>query len=200
MAKRGDSFGGGYPRQWQGAQWAGLFVRVPSWPEPPGAPRGGAGANPGHCEEAPLITMLLYDGRLDQLACAVGADRAVGKDHDRRFETLRAMHGHDAHLVAALARFAFQIAIAGIEPADEALQAGGMRAGIGIRRIEQFVDRIIRLTPQPRDQLAASVHRTDQHPVEQLLRAVVIGAAQDFAQGVHGLHHPLGIAFAQMLP
>ena len=87
----------------------------------------------------------------DQLARAIGADRAVGKDHDRRFEPFRAMHGHDAHLVAALARFAFQIAIAGIEPADEALQAGGMRAGIGIRRIEQFVDRIVRFAPQPRD-------------------------------------------------
>ena len=75
-----------------------------------------------------------------------------------------------------------------------------MRAGIGIRRIEQFVDRIVRLAPQPRDQSPPSVHRADQHPVEQLLRTVVIGAAQYFAQDAHGLHDPLGIAFSQMLP
>ena len=34
-------FGGGsleHPRRWRGAQWAGLFLRVPSCLEPPGAP------------------------------------------------------------------------------------------------------------------------------------------------------------------
>ena len=34
-------FGGGSlepPRQWLGAQWAGLLLRAPSCPEPPGAP------------------------------------------------------------------------------------------------------------------------------------------------------------------
>ena len=38
-------FGGGWleqPRQWWGAQWAGLFLGVPSCPEPPGAPWAGA--------------------------------------------------------------------------------------------------------------------------------------------------------------
>ena len=33
-------FGGGWlehPRQWLGAQWVGLFLGVPSCPEPPGA-------------------------------------------------------------------------------------------------------------------------------------------------------------------
>eukprot|EP00964_Phaeocystis_antarctica_P004042 scaffold2172_cov65-Phaeocystis_antarctica.AAC.2 len=34
-------FGGGWLehlRQWLGAKWADLFLGVPSWPEPPGAP------------------------------------------------------------------------------------------------------------------------------------------------------------------
>ena len=34
-------FGGGsleHPRQWRGVQWDGLFLGVPSCPEPPGAP------------------------------------------------------------------------------------------------------------------------------------------------------------------
>ena len=43
MVKRSEigGFGGGWleqPRQWLGAQWAGLFLGVPSCPEPPGAP------------------------------------------------------------------------------------------------------------------------------------------------------------------
>ena len=43
MVKGGDmdGFGGGWlehPRQWLGAQWVGLFLGVPSCPEPPGAP------------------------------------------------------------------------------------------------------------------------------------------------------------------
>ena len=34
-------FGGGWlehARRWRGAQWAGLFLGVPSCPEPPGVP------------------------------------------------------------------------------------------------------------------------------------------------------------------
>ena len=42
MAKGGDigGFGGGsleQPRQWRDAQWLGLALGAPSWPEPPGA-------------------------------------------------------------------------------------------------------------------------------------------------------------------
>ena len=42
MGKGGEigGFGGGWleqSRQWLGAQWAGLFLGVPSYPEPPGA-------------------------------------------------------------------------------------------------------------------------------------------------------------------
>ena len=43
VLKRGGmgDLGGGWlehPRPWLGAQWVGLFLRVPSCPEPPGAP------------------------------------------------------------------------------------------------------------------------------------------------------------------
>jgi hypothetical protein len=47
-------FGGDWleqPRQWLGAQWAGLFLGVPSCPEPPGASRGGPEAEAGHRHE-----------------------------------------------------------------------------------------------------------------------------------------------------
>ena len=53
-------FGGGsleQPRRWLGAQWAGLFLGVPSCPGPPGAPLGGAGAELGRCPGGTL-TML----------------------------------------------------------------------------------------------------------------------------------------------
>ena len=41
-------------RQWLGAQWAGLSLGAPSCPEPPGAPRGGAGSEQGHCPDCTL--------------------------------------------------------------------------------------------------------------------------------------------------
>ena len=39
-----------HPRQWLGARWADLFLGVLRCPEPPGAPRGGAGAELGRCQ------------------------------------------------------------------------------------------------------------------------------------------------------
>ena len=46
------------PRQRRGAQRLGLSLGVPSWPEPPGAPRGGARAEPGHCPGATLTVLV----------------------------------------------------------------------------------------------------------------------------------------------
>ena len=49
--------GGGsleHPRQCQGTQRAGLFLGGPSCAEPPGAPRGGAGAELGRCQGGTL--------------------------------------------------------------------------------------------------------------------------------------------------
>ena len=48
---KGGNFGRGsleHLRRWLGAQWLGLTPGVPSRPEPPGAPRGGRGAELGH--------------------------------------------------------------------------------------------------------------------------------------------------------
>ena len=55
--KRGElgGFGGGAlerPRRWMGSWWQGLALGVPSRPEPPGAPRGGAGVELWHCQVA----------------------------------------------------------------------------------------------------------------------------------------------------
>ena len=62
MVKGGgvDGFGGGWleqSRRWLGAQWAGLFLGVPSCAEPPGVPRGGTGAELGRCPDCSLYTV-----------------------------------------------------------------------------------------------------------------------------------------------
>ena len=44
-------------RRWLGAQWLGLTPGVPSCPEPPGAPCGGAGAARRH-HQGGTLTML----------------------------------------------------------------------------------------------------------------------------------------------
>ena len=66
MVKGGEigDFGGGsleHPRQWLGAQWRGLFLGVPSCPEPPGAPLGGTGAELGHRQGGTLTMLLLLE-------------------------------------------------------------------------------------------------------------------------------------------
>ena len=50
----GDIGGGSLEtlRPWLGAQWLGPTLGVPSCAEPPGAPRGGAGAELGRCRGA----------------------------------------------------------------------------------------------------------------------------------------------------
>ena len=69
--------------QWLGAQWVGLFLGVPSCAEPPGAPRGGAGAELGHCSDGSL-SMLEHGASICEEDVAVhvrelqrGTDRAV---------------------------------------------------------------------------------------------------------------------------
>eukprot|EP00964_Phaeocystis_antarctica_P111621 scaffold75958_cov45-Phaeocystis_antarctica.AAC.1 len=67
-----------HPRQWLGSQWAGLFLGAPSRPEPPGAPRGGTGAELGRCEGGTL-TMLRH-GRLGPIGAGVHDGDVV--EHD----------------------------------------------------------------------------------------------------------------------
>ena len=63
MVKGGEigGFEGGKlkPQQWLGAQRIRLFLEVPSCPEPPAAPRGGAGGELWHCQ-GNILTMLRH--------------------------------------------------------------------------------------------------------------------------------------------
>ena len=110
------------------------------------------------------------------------------------------MCSQHAHGIAAARRFAFQFLVRGIEPVEETLQAGRVFGAIGKGRADQFIDRIIRLAPQPRDQLAPPVPRTGQQPVEQRLRMLVIDPRQQRAQAVGGRHAERRIAAADMVP
>ena len=75
-----------------------------------------------------------------------------------------------------------------------------MAGGIVLCSVQQLVDRIIGLSPQPRDQLAARLPGTEKHPVQQRLRRLVIGEAQHLAQSLRGLNY-VGIpATAKMVP
>ena len=68
-------FGGGsleHPRQRLGAQWAGIFLGLTSCLVPSGAPRGGTGAQLGHCQRCTL-TMLRFRWRI--VAFATSSDR-----------------------------------------------------------------------------------------------------------------------------
>ena len=110
------------------------------------------------------------------------------------------MHRHHPHHIAAAFGLALQLAVAGIEPVKEADQARRVAHRIGMRRVEQFLDGIVCLQPQPRDQFAPSVPRADQQPVQGRLRRIVVGFSKQFEQARnrrdgHRLTRP-----AQMLP
>ena len=124
----------------------------------------------------------------------------IGKDNDWRLQTLAAVHGHNPHQIGILARFPLQLTIASIEPLDKALQAHRMVGGIGLSRIEEFVDRIVRLAPQSLDQPAPSAPRTDQYPVQQCLHWLVIRQSQEVAQLPCGFGSTQCFAFAQVIP
>ena len=55
--------------------------------------------------------------------------------------------------------------VTGIEPVEKADEAGRIGCGIGVRGVEQFVDRVVRLAPQPRHQPPPRLPRANQQPV-----------------------------------
>ena len=133
-------------------------------------------------------------------ARGVGIVRRIGQDHDGRLQAFRAVHGHHPHFVAVLACLALQLALARVEPLDEGVEARHLAGRKSACGIEQFVNRIACFSPQPRHQLAPPLPRTRQDPVEQRLRRVVIGNAQQLRQLLpRTVHHRLAAKLAQMI-
>ena len=131
---------------------------------------------------------------------AIGIVRSVGQDHDRRLQAFRPVDRHHPHQPAAALGLALQLAVARIEPVEEPGQAGGLAGAIAVGGVEQFVERIVRLAPQPRHQLAPRLPGPDQQPVQQGLGHVVIGPGQQPDQLAHGRGHQRLARSAQVLP
>ena len=131
---------------------------------------------------------------------AVGIAGRIGEDDDRRLQAFGAVHGHHPHQPSPAPSLALEFALACVEPADEALQARGVGRGKGQRGVEQFVDRVVGLAPEPRDELAAPLPRSDQHPVQQRLRRLEIGPAQQ-VRSISATPHRSGFTrLAQVVP
>ena len=109
----------------------------------------------------------------------VGVARRIGENDDGRLQALRAVDRHDPHEVLARPGLSLELTLPRIEPPDESLQARRVRSGVGQRRVEQFVERIVGLAAKPRNQLAPSVPRADEQPVQQRLRRLEIGPRQE---------------------
>ncbi len=99
------------------------------------------------------------------------------------------MDGHHPHQVLARPRLALQLALADVEPLDEALQARRMAeakasAALSSSSIGSFASRPSRATS-----FLPALPRPDQHPVEQRLRRLVIGAGEQLAELFERIAH-----------
>ena len=131
-----------------------LFARVPKRLEPG---RTLDGPNEG-CSRIGAPAQAVEFEKPDAWAIAALRRASVGQEHDGRFQALRAMHGHDAHLVAAL----LHVALHFVSAVAQARQETGHGRGIAIveckREFQELVHRVGRFDAEPvQEQRAAAV-------------------------------------------
>ena len=85
--------------------------------------------------------------------------RGVGEDDDRRLQPLGAVHRHHPHLVARHFHVALHLGLRRAQPRDEALQRRRLGALVVEREIEKFVERVVGLVAEPRQELLAAAAR-----------------------------------------
>ncbi len=118
-------------------------------------------------------------GQVDRASrTRIGIAGGVRKNHDRRFEPLGAMHGHHPHQPPGVVRLTFELALARVEPVEEADEAGRRSRGVRACRVEQFIDGVVGFAAKARDKLAAALPRPGQEPVQQHLRRIEIGLVE----------------------
>ena len=83
-----------------------------------------------------------------------------------RFEPLRTVYGHHPHLVAGDFHVALHFGIGRAQPGHEALQRRRLAPLIGQCEIEEFVERVIRLGSEPREDALSCAARSEQTRVE----------------------------------
>ena len=95
--------------------------------------------------------------RHDERLVAAEHLAAVDEDHDRRFQPLGSVHGHDPHLVARRIEIALDLVRGG----PEALEKGGERRRLGqlgvVGEAQEGVDGVARFAAEPGDELRAAV-------------------------------------------
>ena len=62
------------------------------------------------------------------------------------------MHGHHPHLVARDLHVALDLGFGGAQPGDEALQRRRLAPLVVEREVEEFVERVVRLRAEPREE------------------------------------------------
>ena len=84
-------------------------------------------------------------GRPQDRALVRRQRRGVRQDHQRRLQSLGAVHRHHPHQAAGAFRLALHLRAGAAQPVQEALQRRRMHAAVGQRRVQQFVHRFGRL-------------------------------------------------------
>ena len=116
------------------------------------------------------------------------ARRATGIRHEDnfRFQTLRPMHGHDANLVAAFVHVALDLCPTADDPVKESLHGGRMIAFELEREIQEFVNWIVCIGTEPRQQLLASAFFA-QHMCKEFKGRFKVGAGKQAIEQCMGI-------------
>ena len=77
------------------------------------------------------------------------------------------MHSHYADFVARDFHVAFHFGVCRAQPRHETLQGGGPLAFIAQRKFEKFIERVIGLRPQPRENACAAAVAAQQPGIER---------------------------------
>ena len=103
------------------------------------------------------------------------------------------MDGHHPDLVTFAVKLALDLDIVGFHPDQKTGQAGHVRDLVGQRLRQKFVNPVLGLGPQPRQQFAASVMAV-QHPLDQIIGAQEIGLRAQVVQEIDGRGMAGGVA------
>ena len=116
---------------------------------------------------------------------ARGRRAGVGQEHDGGFEALGAVHGHDAHLVAAVLHVALHLAVGLAQVGEEAGERRRRVVVVAQRQIEELVDRIGGLRAEAGEQLGAAALAVEDRG-EELERRHEVGARAPALQRLGG--------------
>ena len=113
----------------------------------------------------------------------------VGQDDDRRFQSLGAVNGHDAHLVTRDFHVAFHFRARLAQPCQEALERWRFAAFIVEREIEKLVEGIVCFRTEPRQKALPAAAGAEKARVERK-RSFPLGKLRELFKTRDGLREP----------